>query len=236
MLSITFLFKNRKKVFLLTYDIYGFAINRIYQKLSNMYISVFRWGHGCREIIFHRWEQKPLQVTVGKNIALWYRNGGIQAAKRCFSRGLAWSRRHQFLKMRNFDQSWTLPAMFFDNVSFLRKTMARVRGNCCCHQPWSTSRDLVHINRHQIGRYMSYLRNFNRPLGLPGNRWRCFWCRQCVISLKNDGASPWQLPLPSVVEHVATVLISQFCGTSTILHFISRSCILHNTDIHHQKW
>ena len=46
-----------------------------------MYISVFRWGQGYREIIFRRREQKPLQVIVGKNSAQWHHNDGDRAAK-----------------------------------------------------------------------------------------------------------------------------------------------------------
>ena len=36
--------KNRKIFIFLSYNVYGFAINRIYKKLYNMYISIFRWG------------------------------------------------------------------------------------------------------------------------------------------------------------------------------------------------
>ena len=57
------LFKSRKKI---SYDIYDYAINGIYKKLFIMYILVFQWGQCRREIIFRRWEQKPLQVTVGE--------------------------------------------------------------------------------------------------------------------------------------------------------------------------
>ena len=42
----------------------------------------------------------------------------------------------------------------------------------------------VDINRRKIGRYTWYLRNFDRPLGLPGHRRQCFWLRQHVISSK----------------------------------------------------
>ena len=51
------------------------------EKLYNMYISVFRWGQGCHEIIFRRQEQKPLRVIIEKNRAQWHHNGGILAAK-----------------------------------------------------------------------------------------------------------------------------------------------------------
>ena len=38
---VNILFKNRNAIFF-SYNIYGFAINRVYKKLYNMYISVFR--------------------------------------------------------------------------------------------------------------------------------------------------------------------------------------------------
>ena len=34
----------RSKQYFFSYNIYGFAINRIYKKNYNMYIAVFRWG------------------------------------------------------------------------------------------------------------------------------------------------------------------------------------------------
>ena len=116
--------KNRKNI--CSYDIYDFAINRIYKTLFDMYISVFRWGQVRREIIFHRWEQKPLRVIVGE-------------------------------KRVNF-------------------------GNC------GTSID-------------------------PGHCRQCFWRLQRVISLKNDGSNPRQLPFSSVAEQQ-----SRFCWRKRTLN------------------
>ena len=53
-----------------------FAINRIYTT-NLLYILVFRWNEGRREIIFRRWQQKPLQAIVGKKTV---RNAIIMAA------------------------------------------------------------------------------------------------------------------------------------------------------------
>ena len=41
-----------------------------------MYISVFLCGQGRREIIFRRWEEKPLQVLVGKKNSNAVNGGG----------------------------------------------------------------------------------------------------------------------------------------------------------------
>ena len=112
--------------------------------------------------------------------------------------------------------AWLTPAMFLTSAIWATSGSRR--------QPWSVSCDLVNINKR-------ILRNFDRPLGLPGHRRRCFWWQQHVISLKNDGVGLWKLPLPSVVEHVATVFILQFCGKSTILHVHSPS-ILHSSISH----
>ena len=97
------------------------------------------------------------------------------------------------------------------------------------------------INRHKISRYTWYLSNFDRPLGLCGHRWRCFWCRHRVISLKMMERVRGNCCLPLVMEHVITFSISRnipnfacsfrhlFCvAASRISHF-------HNTNMHHQK-
>ena len=41
-----------------SYNIYGFAINRIYKKNYNMYISVFRWGVKVVKKLFFECENK----------------------------------------------------------------------------------------------------------------------------------------------------------------------------------
>ena len=53
--------------------------------------------------------------------------------------------------------------------------------------------DRVNVNKPK-------LRNFDRPLGLPGHLQSRFLCRQRVISSKYDGAGAWQLPLMSAAE------------------------------------
>ena len=97
------------------------------------------------------------------------------AAKRSFSRRFACSRRHKFSYLRNFDRSWSLPAMFFDvgNVPF------ELSGSR--HQPWSRRRsvscDRVNVNNPK-------LRNFDRPLWLPGHL-QCIFYVGNVSSLRN---------------------------------------------------
>ena len=65
------------------------------------------------------------------------------------------------------------------------------------HQPRSRGRsvsyDRVNVNKPK-------LRNFDRPLGLPGHLQWSFWRRQRVMSSKYDGAYAWQLPILSVAE------------------------------------
>ena len=86
----------------------------------------------------------------------------------------------------------------------------RVPGNWYCRQPQSTSRDLVDVNEHKIGRHARYLRNFDRPYAIFAEFRSTIGCLviagdvfdvgNVVISLKNDGVSPLQLPLPSAAE------------------------------------
>ena len=97
-------------------------------------------------------------------------------------------------KLWNFDQQLGLPGHLsevFDvgNVSSLRNTTVRVRGNCHYRQPRNNSHDCADVNRRKCGRYTRYLRNFDRQLGLSGRRRQCFWREKHVISSKNDGAS-----------------------------------------------
>ena len=143
--------------------------------------------------------------------------------------------------LRNFD--WSVgclvisgDAFDLDNVSFLRKTMARVGGNCRCRQSRSLSHNLVDVTRRKIGRYVWYhywyVWNFYRPLGLSGHLRRCFWHRQWVISSKNDGTSPWQLPLLSAVKHqLLPSPFRHFTEYPQFCIFILPS-ILHNTISH----
>ena len=177
--------KNRKTNFF-SYDIYSFAINRIY----NIYISVFGGGQGRREIILRMWEQKPLQVITGKKqCAMPSIAASFVAAKRSFSRRFAWSRRHKFPYMRNFDRSWSFRRCFWRWLSAVW-AISRSR-----HQSRSR-RQSVSFNR--VNKLKLW--NFDPPLGLPGHFQWSFWCRQRVISLKYDGVGAWQLPLPSAAE------------------------------------
>ena len=113
------------------------------------------------------------------------------AAKRSFSRRFAWSRRHKFSYLRNFDRSWSSPAIFWCR----QRAVWAISGSR--HQPRSRRRsvscDRVNVNKPKLW-------NFDRPLGLPGHFQWIFLRRQGVISSTYDGAGAWQLPLPSAAE------------------------------------
>ena len=140
-----------------------------------MYISVFRWGgQVCREIIFRMWKQKPLRVIAGKKrCAMPSIVTSFIAANKSFFRRLAWSHRHTFSYLRNFDRSWSSRRCFWRR----QRAVWAIAGSR--HQPrsrWrSVSCDRVNINNPK-------LRNFDRPLGLAGHLEWSFWCRQRVIS------------------------------------------------------
>ena len=88
-------------------------------------------------------------------------------------------------------------------VMFL--TLATCRLNDLRKPPPATEHQSQSLKR-KIGRYVRYLRNFDRRLGFPGHlRWH-FWRRQRVISSKNDGASPWQLLLLLAAEPLSRSL------------------------------
>ena len=204
----------------------------------------FGGGQDRREIIFRMWTVSS-DSRKKKQCAMLLIASSFVAAKQSFSRRFAWSRRHKFLYLRNFDRSWSsrrcfwrrlravwaisgsrhqprsrcrsiscervnvnnpklwnfdrplgLPghlqwSFYVGNVSSFWNATVRVRGNCRCRQPRNNSRDRADVNRRKSGRYTRYLRNFNGPLGSSGRCRQCVWCRQHVISSKNDGASLW---------------------------------------------
>ena len=167
------------------------------------------------------------------------------AAKRRFSRRLAWSHGHKFSYLQNFDWSWLSRRRFWRRlraVWMIARSRHQLRSrqrsvscdrvnvnkpklrnferplglpghlqwsfwrlqrvisskydsagacNCRRRQPRNNSRDHADVNRRKSGRDMRYLQNYDGPLELSGRRRQCVWCRQRVISLKNDGASPW---------------------------------------------
>ena len=174
-----------EKIFVFSYNIYDFAINRIYTKNSTICISWFFVGGQVRwEIIFRMWKQKPLQVIAGKkqcampSIAALFVIG-----KRRFLRRFAWSHWHKFSYLQNFDRSWSSQRCF---LCRLRAVWAISRSR---HQPRSRRRsvscDRVKVNKPKLW-------NFDWPLGLPGHLQLSFWCRQRVISSKYDSADAWQ--------------------------------------------
>ena len=82
------------------------------------------------------------------------------AAKRSFSRRFAWSRRHKFSYLQNFDRSWLSRRCFWCRLC----AVWAISGSR--HQPRSRRRsvscDRVNVNKPK-------LRHFDRPLGLPGH-------------------------------------------------------------------
>ena len=84
---------------------------------------------------------------------------------------------------------WSSPAMLLTSVTchLFKKTRTQVRGNCCCSQPTSISRNLIHVNRRKIGRYTRYLWNFNWPLWFPGHLRQFFYVGN-VSSLRKTTA------------------------------------------------
>ena len=118
-------------------------------------------GQGCREIIFRVWavasESRKKQCAMPSIAA------SFVAAKKRFSRRFAtfaWSRRHTFSYLRNFDRSWSSRRCCWRRLH----AVWAISGSC--HQPRSRRRsvscDRVNVNKPK-------LRNFDRPLGLPGH-------------------------------------------------------------------
>ena len=176
----------------------------------------------CRQWQRHHFRICRISFKPGKSRrCFWRRLCAIWAISG--SRHQPWSRRRSIscnlvnvnlCKLRNFDRPLGLPdhlqwSFYVSNLSSLRHTTVRMRGNFRCHQPRNNSHDRVDVNRRKSGRYTQYLWNFDGQLWLPGRRRWCFWRQQCVISSKNVGSSPWQLLLLSIVKHVATVSISR---------------------------
>ena len=102
------------------------------------------------------------------------------------------------------------------NVPFDRTPEPVVsRGDAAVSRRRSISCDLANVNKRK-------LRTFDRLLGLPGHRRRDFdvgnvsYRQKMMVRVHDE----WQLPLPLIMEHVATVSIAQFPGKSTILHVL----------------
>ena len=101
------------------------------------------------------------------------------AAKKSFSRRFAWSRRHNFricgISIDPGHRRWCFwrgqRAVWA--ISRSRHQLRSRRRSIIC--------DRVNVNKPK-------LRNFDRPLGLPGHLQWSFWRRHRVISSKYDGA------------------------------------------------
>ena len=158
-----------------------------------MYISVFRWGVKIVAKLSVECENKsPLRVIAGKKqCAMPSIAASFVAAKRSFSRRFAWSRRHKFSYLRNFHRFWSSRRCFW---CWLRAVWA-ISGS----RPQLRSRHRsVSCDRVDVSK--PKLRNFDRPLGLPGHHQWSFWRRQRAISSKYDGAGARQLP-PVTEQH-----------------------------------
>ena len=157
-------------------------------------LRFFGGGQGRREIIFCRWEQKPLQVLVWKkHIAQYCQHGGIQQEENEFREALRDLIDVNFTIVR---VTWLSPAMFLTSamrsLSDLRKRV-------------STAKHQSRSSWHKFRWYERYLQNFDWSLGLPGH------CRH-VFGIGN------------IVSHeasVATASILPFHGIPTIsrVHF-----------------
>ena len=143
------------------------------KKLYNMYISVFRWGRGRREIIFRMWKQKSKRCAMPSIVASYV------AAKRNF--------RDALLDLVGINLRICGISIDPGNRRrcFWRRQRAVWAISGSCHQPRSRRRsvscDRVNVNKPK-------LQKFDRPLGLPGHLHGSIWRTQRVISLKYDGA------------------------------------------------
>ena len=155
-----------------------------------MYISVFRWSQRRQEIIFRRWEQKPLRVIVGKKnrCAMLSIVASFVAAKRSFSRRFAWSRRHTFSHLRNFDRSWSSLRCFWCWLS----AIWAISGSC--HQllsrRWCVSCNLVNVKKKQICGIRSTVRIV---WSSPVKFWMSATCRNTTVRVRGNCRcrQPW---------------------------------------------
>ena len=122
------------------------------------------------------------------------------------------------------------------NVSSLRKMTAQVRRNCRCRQQQSVSRDLLNVKSEGMHDICRISIDHQGCLVISSD---IFDIGNVSYLRKNDGASPWQLQLPSTVEHQSPPSsFRNFAECSKICMFISLSicvtqfCIFHNTILH----
>ena len=155
-----------------------------------MYISVFQWGQGRREIIFRMWKQKPLRVIAGnKTVRNAVNRGVVCSSKKKFFKTFAWSHIHKLSYLRNFDRSWSSRRCFWCR---LRAVLVISKSHHQLRSRWRTvSCDRVNVNKPK-------LRNFDWPLGLSGHLQWSFWHRQCGC-----------VATAATVSHGTTVMIAQ---------------------------
>ena len=120
------------------------------------------------------------------------------AAKRSFSRRFAWSRWHKFSYLRNFDRSWSFHRCFWRQ---LRAIWAISRSR---HQPWSHHRS---VSCYRVNVNKPKLRNFERPLGLPGHlQWSFFTSATChLFEIRRCGC----VAIAAAISRGTTLAIAQ---------------------------
>ena len=115
------------------------------------------------------------------------------------------------------------------NVPSLRKTMARVRGNELC----SVSCDLIDVKSEGMHDICGMLIDHQSSLVISGDGF--YVDNASCLQKVTARASPWQLPLPSAVEHQSPPSpfrhLTEFC--MLISPYILHNAILHNTNTHH---
>ena len=75
--------------------------------------------------------------------------------------------------------------------------------------------------RRKFLRTAWYLHNFDRPLGLPGHRWQCFFISACAVRAISSEDDCTSLTTAVAINHeasVAPVSILPFCRMPTIMH------------------
>ena len=140
-----------------------------------MYILVFRWGSRSLRNYFSNVKIKVVAIDSRKKTV---RNAVNRGGVRSRTRHSAWFRRHKFSYLLNFDRSGSSRRCFWRRLRAVWAISRSRRRSFSC--------DRVNVNKPK-------LRNFDRPLGLPGHLQSSFLHRQSVISSKY-GAGAWQLP------------------------------------------
>ena len=109
--------------------------------------------------------------------------------------------------------TWLSPEIFLMLATFCLSDLQKLP-SAMKHQSWSC--------RCKCRCYARYLRNFDRPLGLPGHHQWCFLCLQPVvraISSEDEGMSLRQQPLPSAMKNQSGSLRRKFWTPQYLWNF-----------------